>query len=609
MRSMGRETEAAGKKSAQAWRDVRTVLVSIGAIAAAGRTIRFMRDLSRESIQVASDVEEMRSAFKFVFEDLEGQATRFAENFARTTNRSVFDIQRALTDFQLFFEPIGFAADEALRLSQSMVKLGVDLGSLFNVSPQEALERLRQGLAGSPEATRRIGIVVNEQILRQTALSKGIVETNRQLTQQERALAFVAASYDRASKAIGDAQRTRGSFANRMIGLRAEVTEAKVEIGEGLIQAIDAAAEAMGGWEVVTDRITGALKAMGAAAEGVIEVTGNAFAAGGNAATMRGGGRLFSLPQSNAAGGAASTGTIFDLSQEELLARMGVASGPLANTHDFIAKASASEMFDFYKGLSARVREVTPEMEALAKKQLEVMDAAASLGLADPRSSAIAGVPPSSGMRGDAPLTSHAKAANKALAEFFNTMERGPTQLGLFASDSFGFAFENAFADWATDITSASDAWDNFARSLFRDFAQLGGRFLSNQILGGIFGLPTAALFANGGTGSFGDAIPVQGYAAAGPIMRGPHVAVMGEGQHDEAVVPLPNGRSIPVDMRGGGSGGGNVFIISSPLDANSLVAAAQQDPEAFAAVVMSEVSTNPQLRALISDTPTRYNG
>ena len=39
--------------------------------------------------------------------------------------------------------------------------------------------------------------------------------------------------------------------------------------------------------------------------------------------------------------------------------------------------------------------------------------------------------------------------------------------------------------------------------------------------------------------------------------MTGPTTALIGEGGMNEAVVPLPNGRSIPVDMKG--ASGGNV--------------------------------------------------
>ena len=68
---------------------------------------------------------------------------------------------------------------------------------------------------------------------------------------------------------------------------------------------------------------------------------------------------------------------------------------------------------------------------------------------------------------------------------------------------------------------------------------------------------------ANGGIapGGLGRMMPVHGYANGGPIVSGPHMAVIGEGKHNEAVVPLPDGRSIPVSMKGGGGTSVNISI------------------------------------------------
>ena len=45
---------------------------------------------------------------------------------------------------------------------------------------------------------------------------------------------------------------------------------------------------------------------------------------------------------------------------------------------------------------------------------------------------------------------------------------------------------------------------------------------------------------------------------------------MIGEGGQNEAVVPLPDGRAIPVDFRGGGQGG-NININISAVDGPSV--------------------------------------
>ncbi len=123
-----------------------------------------------------------------------------------------------------------------------------------------------------------------------------------------------------------------------------------------------------------------------------------------------------------------------------------------------------------------------------------------------------------------------------------------------------------------TGFRSAADIGRNLLLNLGSQFTQLG----FNALLSGIPGLqslfPRGTAAAMGGVFPTGDSpvYPVRYYAAGG-ITRGPEVVVRGEGSKREAVVPLPDGRTIPVEMRGGGGvhvdlggvhiGGGGDFL------------------------------------------------
>jgi len=89
----------------------------------------------------------------------------------------------------------------------------------------------------------------------------------------------------------------------------------------------------------------------------------------------------------------------------------------------------------------------------------------------------------------------------------------------------------------------------------------------SMKSAGGIGGL-VSSFFADGGvmTSSGAQNLPVKAYAGGG-VANSPQVAVFGEGKMNEAYVPLPDGRTIPVTMQGGG--GGNVTV-NQPLVINA---------------------------------------
>ncbi|OAD82869.1 hypothetical protein ATN89_17455 [Comamonas thiooxydans] len=65
--------------------------------------------------------------------------------------------------------------------------------------------------------------------------------------------------------------------------------------------------------------------------------------------------------------------------------------------------------------------------------------------------------------------------------------------------------------------------------------------------------LPTTP-FADGGIMTELGSVPLRKYAKGG-IADSPQLALYGEGKYSEAYVPLPDGRSIPVTMSGGGQG------------------------------------------------------
>ena len=82
-------------------------------------------------------------------------------------------------------------------------------------------------------------------------------------------------------------------------------------------------------------------------------------------------------------------------------------------------------------------------------------------------------------------------------------------------------------------------------------------------------GLGPMTAYANGGLvpGGLGRMV---GYANGGPIVSGAHTALIGEGKYNEAIVPLPDGKSIPVQMAGGG-GATNVNISINAVDAKGV--------------------------------------
>jgi hypothetical protein len=90
---------------------------------------------------------------------------------------------------------------------------------------------------------------------------------------------------------------------------------------------------------------------------------------------------------------------------------------------------------------------------------------------------------------------------------------------------------------------------------------------IGNAVSGLFSGFSLSKLFgfAEGGVMTGAGPLPLRRYASGG-VASSPQLAMYGEGSVPEAFVPLPDGRRIPVQMRGGGGGRAVVVNISNVI-------------------------------------------
>jgi tape measure domain-containing protein len=110
-------------------------------------------------------------------------------------------------------------------------------------------------------------------------------------------------------------------------------------------------------------------------------------------------------------------------------------------------------------------------------------------------------------------------------------------------------------------LIDGTDNWGDSLRSIaagvLKDIAR---QIAQTMVVAPIVkGLTSAFGFANGGIMTGDGPVPLKAYARGG-IANSPQLAMFGEGSMPEAYVPLPDGRRIPVAMKGGG-GSTNVTV------------------------------------------------
>jgi tape measure domain-containing protein len=188
------------------------------------------------------------------------------------------------------------------------------------------------------------------------------------------------------------------------------------------------------------------------------------------------------------------------------------------------------------------------------------------------------------------------EAAEKRLQELTNTGYQV-----VQAANAIGDAFGTAFKGLVSGSMTAQEALAGMFQSIADHFADMVAQMIAEylkmalikgimSIIGGVagglgggganLGPNSAAVFGTNSADMMKYAPLPTGYAnggiayggftafANGGMVTGPTMGLVGEGRYNEAIVPLPDGKSIPVQLAGGD--GGNQIVSNITVNVNN---------------------------------------
>lgn len=145
--------------------------------------------------------------------------------------------------------------------------------------------------------------------------------------------------------------------------------------------------------------------------------------------------------------------------------------------------------------------------------------------------------------------------AQEAVKQYAETVGNVAAQSKKLFTDAFN-GIEDTFVKF---VQTGKLSFADLAKAIEGDLIRIAYRALIVKPLLSAFGVSS---FANGGIMTSEGSMPLKRYAGGG-VANTPQLALFGEGRQPEAFVPLPDGRSIPVTMRGqgGASSGGDTNV------------------------------------------------
>ena len=182
------------------------------------------------------------AAWKFgkTFPNVMGSAEKAVSEFKDTYNLSEQTARQMLTDTAQVLKGMGFAEKEALKVSESVSRWGVDLASFTGYAggAKGAVEAITAAMLGENERLKGLGIVIREDTDEFKNLTKEMMTSKGASEQEARALAKLELITRKAADAKGDYMAEGENFTQSVNNVSQQWAQVKSNIGEVIYEVL-----------------------------------------------------------------------------------------------------------------------------------------------------------------------------------------------------------------------------------------------------------------------------------------------------------------------------------------------------------------------------------
>lgn len=200
--------------------------------------IRQLGLLSKQAINMASDLEEVQNVVDVSFGSMTDQVEAFANTAVRSYGMSALTAKRMASTFMAMSNGMDIAQEAGKNMSLQLTALAGDMASFYNVGQDIAQTALNSIFTGETESLKKFGIVLTETNLEAFALSQGIKKSYQAMSQAEKVALRYNYVLNATKNAQGDFARTSGSWANQIRLLKEQWMQFLGILGSGLIKIL-----------------------------------------------------------------------------------------------------------------------------------------------------------------------------------------------------------------------------------------------------------------------------------------------------------------------------------------------------------------------------------
>ena len=192
------------------------------------------------AIRDIGDYVESLNLFNVSMGEFAEKAGTFVEEMEEKLGANAAEVSKNIGTFMSLAKSFGVAGDQAYLMSKNMTQLAYDYASFFNISVEDAFQKLRSGFVGEIEPMRAIGKDLSAARLQQELYNMGLNVQFESLTQADKATLRYIVTMKQSGDQMNDLARTLESPTNMIRMLNAQFQILSRTIGSIFLPALSA---------------------------------------------------------------------------------------------------------------------------------------------------------------------------------------------------------------------------------------------------------------------------------------------------------------------------------------------------------------------------------
>ncbi|KXZ39487.1 hypothetical protein SAMN05661008_00327 [Alkalithermobacter thermoalcaliphilus JW-YL-7 = DSM 7308] len=187
--------------------------------------------VGKNAIQMAMDVVESEALFEQSMKGMSDSAREWSESLKEAYGLNAYELRKNVGMLNTMFNSMRVGEDIAYELSTSLIKLSYDMSSFYNEDPEDMLAKIRSGMTGQSMPLMALGINMQEDTIKDTAVRRGIIKVGEEMNAQQKVIARYITLLEASADAQGNLARELDNPASQIRILKGRIAELATEFG------------------------------------------------------------------------------------------------------------------------------------------------------------------------------------------------------------------------------------------------------------------------------------------------------------------------------------------------------------------------------------------